>query len=180
MTITYLSLGSNMGDRIGYLQQALTQLSMHPKLKLLSASSFYETEPVGGTPDQATLPPEDDWFVNVAVAMETTLTPDDLMTYCLKVEQQLGRKRDPQQPYGPRTIDIDVLFYDALIYQSPLITVPHPELHKRAFVLVPLLEINPRLIHPQFNKSVEQLHHAMDAPEEVYLFGTRQLFENMS
>jgi 2-amino-4-hydroxy-6-hydroxymethyldihydropteridine diphosphokinase len=169
MTIVYLSLGSNIGDRIGYLQQALTQLTSNKALKLLSASSFYETEPVGDG--------DQEWFVNVAVAIETDLTPEALMTYCLSVEDHLGRQRDPKRPLGPRTVDIDILFYGSLVLQSDNVTLPHPRVHERAFVLVPLLEVNPRLLHPVFNKTVEQLHQDMDCPEEVYLYGTRQLFD---
>jgi 2-amino-4-hydroxy-6-hydroxymethyldihydropteridine diphosphokinase len=169
LTIVYIGLGSNQGDRISYLQQGLRLLTDHEGIKLLSASSFYETEPVG----------DDDqhWFVNVAIAVETALPPEPLLAACLKVENQLGRKRDATRPNGPRTLDIDLLLYDNLVWQSPELTLPHPEVHKRAFVLVPLLEVNAKLIHPVYNKTMEQLHQALEAPEEVYLYGTRQLFE---
>jgi 2-amino-4-hydroxy-6-hydroxymethyldihydropteridine diphosphokinase len=171
MTIVYLGLGSNMGDRIGFLQQALTQLTAHPQVRLLSASSFYETEPVGDT--------DQEWFVNVAVAIETDLAPEPLLTHCLAVEQQLGRQRQADRPFGPRTVDIDILFYGSLVWHSDSLTLPHPQVCHRAFVLVPLLEVNPRLLHPVTNKTIEQLHQDMDHPEQVYLFGTRTLFENL-
>jgi 2-amino-4-hydroxy-6-hydroxymethyldihydropteridine diphosphokinase len=169
VTIAYLSLGSNVGDRIGYIQQAITQLTMTPGIKLLSASSFYETEPVGDD--------DQDWFVNVAVAVNTKLEPLALLAVCQQVEKQLGRVRDPDRPLGPRTMDIDMLFYDNQVMQTDTLILPHPRAHERAFVLVPLLEVNPRLLHPVLNRTVEQLHHDMATPEEVYLFGTRQFFQ---
>ena len=171
MTIVYLSLGSNLGDRIGYVQQAITQLTARPGIRLLSASSFYETEPLGC--EEAA-----EWFVNVAVAIETSLPADELLDVCQQIENQLGRQRDPNQQNAPRTLDIDLLFYGNLTMDTERLVLPHPRAHLRAFVLVPMLEVNPRLIHPVLNRTIEQLHNDMDTPEEVYLFGTRQLFSS--
>lgn len=162
--IVYLSLGSNLGDRIGTIQQAVRMLAVHPQIRVLSSSSFYETEPVG-LKDQP-------WFINVAVAIETDLTPHALMSVCLAVEQQLGRVRDPKARFGPRTIDIDILTYGDLILDTETLTVPHPRMHERACILVPLLEINSRLVHPVLKQSVEQLHDALADPEEVRLYGS--------
>lgn len=165
--IAYLGLGSNMGDRVGYVQQAIQLLKDRPGVRLLSASSFYETEPVG-FPDQ-------EWFVNVAVAIETQLSAQELLQICQSIENQLGRVRDPNNQWGPRTIDIDILFYGNQIIKEPELIVPHPRVHERAYALVPLLEINPRVVHPVLEKTVEQLHHLLETPEEVLLYGTRRL-----
>jgi 2-amino-4-hydroxy-6-hydroxymethyldihydropteridine diphosphokinase len=164
--IVYLGLGSNTGDRLGYLQQALCLLKDRTGIRVLSYSSFYETEPVGDT--------DQDWFVNVAVAIDTTVAPEDLLAICHAIEDQLGRVRDLDRPLGPRTIDIDILFYDTLVVNLPHLTIPHASVHKRAFALVPLLEINPRVMHPVLGKTVEQLHDDLPNPEEVLLFGTRR------
>lgn len=162
--IVYLSLGSNLGDRIGTIQQAVQMLTSHPQVKLLSTSSFYETEPVGLK--------EQPWFINVAIAVETDLTPHALMELCLVVEQKLGRVRNPESRFGPRTIDIDMLMYGSLVLETESLTLPHPRLHERACVLVPLLEINSRLVHPILKQSVEQMHHHLAAPEDVRLYGS--------
>jgi 2-amino-4-hydroxy-6-hydroxymethyldihydropteridine diphosphokinase len=172
--IAYLGIGSNLGDRVGYIQQAvqlLQDLATLKHLRILSTSSFYETEPVGFQ--------DQEWFVNAALAIETDLTPQELLTICQDVETRLGRVRDPNNQFGPRTLDIDLLFYDALEINAPGITVPHPRVHQRAYALVPLLEINPRLIHPVLGKTVEQLHQDLDDPEEVFLYGTRSQFETL-
>lgn len=161
--IVYLSLGSNLGDRIGNIQQAVQMLAAHPKIRLLSSSSFYETEPVGLK--------NQPWFINVAIAIETELTPHALMDWCLSTEAKLGRVRNPEQRFGPRTIDIDILTYGSLVLHEENLEIPHPRMHERACVLVPLLEINSRLVHPSLNKTVEQLHHDLADPEDVQLFG---------
>lgn len=164
--IVYLGLGSNLGDRIGIIQQAIRFLTDHEEIRLLSASSFYETEPVG-LKDQ-------NWFVNVAVAIDTTLSAEDLLAFCQSVEKSLGRTRDPKVPMGPRTLDIDILFYGDQIISEDKLIVPHPRVHERACMLVPLLEVNPRLTHPVLKRSVEQLHADLEEPEEVLLYGTRR------
>lgn len=170
MAIVYLGLGSNLGDRVGAIQQAMHFLTDHPEIRLLSASSFYETEPVGD--------PDQEWFVNVAVAIDTTLSPEELLALCQDVEKQLGRVRDRKRPQGPRAIDIDILFYEDQVISNHTLTIPHPRVHERAFALVPLLEVNPRLVHPVLNKTVEQLHDALPEPEEVLLYGTRRAYRS--
>lgn len=165
--IVYLALGSNLGDRVGAVQQALRFLADHEEIRVLSASSLYETEPVDNT--------DQEWFVNAAVAIDTTLPPEELLALCQDIEQSLGRVRDPNNPKGPRTIDIDILFYGDLVMNEPNLVIPHPRVHVRACMLVPLLEVNPRIVHPVFQKNVEQLHADLEAPEEVLLYGTRRL-----
>lgn len=144
-TVAYLSLGSNIGNRAEYLHDAITHLSEFGQI--VAVSSLYETEPVDFT-DQA-------WFLNCAVAIETTDTPDALMSAVLQIERKIGRVRTA--PKGPRTIDIDILFYDALIIYRPELTIPHPAMHQRRFVLEPLAEIAPTAVHPILNKTVNEL-----------------------
>jgi 2-amino-4-hydroxy-6-hydroxymethyldihydropteridine diphosphokinase len=143
-------------------------LQSHPQIKLLSTSSFYETEPVGFA--------DQDWFVNAVVAVETDLTPNVLLELCQRIEEQLKRVRLVDNKNGPRTIDVDILFYDTLVMNTPDLVIPHPGFHERAYTLVPFLEINSRFLHPVLQKSVEQLHHDLAEPEEVMLYGTRGLF----
>ncbi|MDD3013635.1 MAG: 2-amino-4-hydroxy-6-hydroxymethyldihydropteridine diphosphokinase [Candidatus Gastranaerophilales bacterium] len=168
MSIAYIGMGSNIGDRVGYVQQAHMLLSDTEGIKVLNSSSIYETEPVGYN--------DQEWFVNAILEIETTLEPNDLLKECLRVENQLGRKRHPDMPkYGPRTIDLDILFYDNLIIANDKLQIPHKQLHLRAFALVPLLELAPDLVHPVLGKNIIDMHSDLPAPEEVYLYGTRFL-----
>jgi len=162
--IVYLSLGSNLDDRVSAIQQAVHMLTDNPEIRLISNSSFYESEPVGYK--------EQEWFVNAAAAIETTLSPEDLLNWCQGIEKKLGRVKDIKNPNGPRVIDIDILFIDDMIIRQVNLCVPHPRLHLRAFMLVPMLEVNPRHTHPLLNKSIEQLHTELKDPEEVLLYGT--------
>ena len=141
----YLSLGSNVGDRQAYLGKAIERLQT--KGRIVSVSSFYETEPVEFT-DQS-------WFLNCAVSLETTEMPEELMATIFEIEQELGRQR--VQPKGPRTIDIDILLIGDKVIDSPELTVPHPAMHERRFVLAPLAEIAPAVRHPVLKKNILEL-----------------------
>ena len=169
MAIAYLSLGSNLGDRVGFVQQATSLLSADEKIKLVSTSSFYETEPWHFKTDN--------WFVNAVIIISTSYYPEELLKVCLRVESQLGRKRDQESGYNDRTIDIDILFYDDKIIDEHSngieLTIPHPHVHERAFVLVPLLEVAPAYIHPVLKKSISDIYDDIDDPEAVVLYGTR-------
>lgn len=134
MTKVYLSLGSNMGDRQGFLQAAVTKLSQNPANKLIKASAYYQTSPVGGVV-------QDD-FINQALVMETDLSATDLLDLIHEIEASLDRKRLVH--WGPRTIDIDILFYGDTQLDTKALSLPHPEVFNRLFVLVPLAEIMPR------------------------------------
>jgi len=141
----YLSLGSNLGDREGNLRGAIEELK---KLGAVAAvSSMYETEPVEFT--------EQPWFVNVAVELQTELMPRQLLAAVLKIERDMGRRR--LQPKGPRLIDIDVLLFGNTIMNDPQLTIPHPAMEQRRFVLVPLAEIAPQARHPVSKKSIREL-----------------------
>ena len=166
MAIVYLSLGSNMGDRVGYLQQATGMLSALTDTHIVTTSSFYETEPWQMN--------SDNWFVNAVIEISTPLSPEDLMKECKKIESILGRTEgNPVGSYKSRTIDIDILFYDNLIINTGDIIIPHRFLQRRAFVLVPMLEIAQDFIHPLYNKTISQLYEELENPEQVFLYGTR-------
>jgi len=169
MAIVYLSLGSNKGDRVGYIQQATSLLKGFENINVIQSSSLYETEPWGVD--------SENWFVNAVIQISTSLLPIQLLKQCQKIEKMLGRNRDEEGKYGDRTIDIDILFYDNKIISEEsnenALLIPHPLFHERAFTLVPMLEIAPDFIHPQFKKSVSDLHEELENPEMVYLYGTR-------
>lgn len=166
MAIAYLSLGSNLGDRVGYIQQAVSLLSASPDINIVATSSFYETEPWQMH--------SENWFVNAVIQISTTLTPEELLKECKNVESLLGRKKeDDEKGYADRTIDIDIIFYDNLLINTPELTIPHRFFHKRVFMLVPMLEIAQDFVHPLFNKTVEKLYDEIENPEMVCLYGTR-------
>ena len=165
MAIVYLSLGSNIGDRVGYVQQATSLLGMHENINIVATSSFYESEP--WKMDSA------NWFVNAVVQITTTLNPEELLKECQRIECQLGRPADRTGEYSDRTIDIDIIFYDSLVMNNDVLTIPHKYFHKRAFMLVPMLEIAEDFVHPFFGKTVENLFEAVEDPEMVCLYGTR-------
>ena len=131
MTRAYLGLGANLGDRLGTLRRAVELLGATDGISVMQSSNVYETAPVG--------PPQPD-FLNAVVRVETDLEPHALLEACQSIERALGRER--HERWGPRTIDIDVLAYDHLEIDEPDLEVPHPRMHERAFVLVPLGELD--------------------------------------
>lgn len=135
MNLSYLSLGSNMGDRFEMLRQAVAQLAEQPAVTVTQISSLYETDPVGYTDQEP--------FLNMVVQLETELTAMALLDVCQMIEQNLNRKRLVR--WGPRTIDLDILLYNQDRIETDRLTVPHPRMNERAFVLIPLLEIDPGL-----------------------------------
>lgn len=165
MAIVYLSLGSNLGDRVGYLQQATSLLNASEKINVVATSSFYESEPWQMN--------SENWFVNAVIQIATTLTPEELLNACQRIEKQLGRKRFSSEVYTDRTIDIDILFYDDLIIKTDRLVIPHRNFSKRAFVLVPMLEIAQDFVHPLYKKTVMELYEELENPEMVVLYGTR-------
>ncbi len=152
MARALVALGSNLGDRAGYLLSGLAALS-RAGVRVLRLSRVYETEPVG--------PPGQGPYLNQVAAVETELEPTGLLALLLAVERAHGRVRTER--YGPRTLDLDLLDYEGRILDLPGLTLPHPRLHERAFVLVPLLEVAPGWRHPRFGKSARELLLALDA-----------------
>jgi 2-amino-4-hydroxy-6-hydroxymethyldihydropteridine diphosphokinase len=146
----YIAIGTNLGDRLANLRAALAALA--PEIKALDESPVYETEPWGYV-DQ---PP----FLNMALRAGTDLAPHDLLDRLKGIEATLGRI--PSFHNGPRLIDLDILFYDDLVLDTPALVIPHPRLHERAFVLVPLAKIAPDLVHPVLSLSVAQLVETAD------------------
>lgn len=145
----YIGLGSNLGERETLLKAAIAQLAQLPETRLGSVSSLYDTAPVGEL-DQPN-------FLNAAVQLETGLTARQLLWNMLLVERRLGRVRHVARRYGPRTIDLDLILYGDLIIDTPELRLPHPEFHRRAFVLAPLAEIEPRLVHPVLGLDLTEL-----------------------
>ena len=148
-----MSLGSNLGDRYGYLRQAIEKLNAHPEIRVVQESSVYETDPVGFE-DQPI-------FLNSAIAVETSLLPRDLLQVTCGIESDLGRVRTFR--WGPRVIDIDILYYEGANEESQELTIPHPRIPDRAFVLAPFAEIAPDLELPD-GRRVEAIFAAL--PEE--------------
>jgi len=132
--VAYVALGSNIGDRASYLRQAAERLGHFEQISVLDSSSIYETEPVGYV-DQAA-------FLNQVIALRTSLPAHGLLQALMNVEQALGRKRDVR--WGPRTIDLDLLLYGDADVDTPDLTVPHPRMNERAFVLIPLVDVMER------------------------------------
>ncbi len=157
--LALLSLGSNIENRESHLRDAIARLADWGEIR--AVSSFYETEPVEFT-DQA-------WFLNCASSLETAEEPDRLMAALLSIEETMGRRR--VQTKGPRIIDIDILLFDDLVIDSIVLTIPHPAMDRRRFVLEPLAEIAADARHPLLNKSVGQLLDDLPAGQSVRRIG---------
>jgi len=153
MPRAYIGLGSNLGDRLALLREAEARLSRAPGIQVVARSSIYETEPVG-FPDQP-------WFLNRVLQIETTLDPHSLLDAVQQVEAALGRMREVR--WGPRTVDIDLLLYNCDIVISERLRIPHPELPNRRFVLMPLAEIDPQMRLPDGQAVADLLQALGDA-----------------
>ena len=157
MAKAFIGIGSNLGDKRGNCSNALNALAAKNEITLLSASSLYYTEPYGDI--------EQDWFVNSVAKVETELNPFDFLKLLKTIEIEFGRVREEKG--GPRTLDLDMLFYDDLVIRTDVLTIPHPLAHERAFALVPLMEIEPALIHPVFQMSVVELLNDLNDGKRV-------------
>ena len=162
MSDVFLGLGGNLGDREALLAEALRKLDSTPGIKVASVSSLYETEPVN---DGAA--PGPDWFLNGVAQIETDIAPKSLLEICREIERSLGRDQDNRK--GPRTLDLDLLLYDDCIINEPTLTIPHPRLHQRRFVLTPLVELDPDRQHPILAQSLRNLLAQLDDQSVVRL-----------
>jgi len=145
--IAYIGIGSNLGDKLYYCEKAISEILKIDRHKLLAKSSLFQTEPIGYT--------SQDWFVNGVIKIETDLEPSELLQTLKTIEAQLGRTETLR--WGPRTIDLDILFFDDIQIQTGELKVPHPHIQDRKFVLIPLAEIDRNLIHPVLKRTIQEL-----------------------
>ena len=146
-TIAYIGIGSNLGTPGKNCIEAIEKISNTKDIKIISRSSFYQTEPIGEV--------QQDWFVNSAIKIKTNLSPTHLLSDLLNIESAMGRTRE--EKWGPRLIDLDLLFYGNLILRKKGLTLPHPEIQKRKFVLIPMSEIAESFVHPTLKKTIKTL-----------------------
>lgn len=149
--IAYIALGSNLGDKKAHIEHAMTLINQSGHTKILRQSTLIETDPVGYD--------NQDPFLNGVVMVSTTLTPKKLMQWLMSIEAALKRERLVK--WGPRTIDLDVIYYDDLVTDDTVIVLPHPRMHERRFVLEPLAEIAPYAVHPLYKKRTSELLEAL-------------------
>src|SRR5688572_28931252 len=162
METVFIGFGSNVGDRVDFCDRAVTLLSLLPHSQLAGVSLLYETEPVN---DHAR--PGSGWFLNGVVQLETDIKPKSLLDVLREIERSLGR--DEENRSGPRTIDLDILFYGQRVIDEPNLVVPHPRMHHRRFVLMPLSELDPLFVHPILHRTVNQLLAVAEHQPEVRL-----------
>jgi 2-amino-4-hydroxy-6-hydroxymethyldihydropteridine diphosphokinase len=153
----YIGIGSNLESPAKNCLDAIERLSARPELTLIARSSLYQSEPFGIT--------DQDWFVNSVVQITTSLSPEELLRVCLSIEKEMGRTRTKK--WGPRIIDLDILFYDDLILKQEGLEIPHPGIAERSFVLAPMNEISPDFVHPKLKKKIETLLEEIPNPQQV-------------
>ncbi|MFJ8268458.1 2-amino-4-hydroxy-6-hydroxymethyldihydropteridine diphosphokinase [Peribacillus asahii] len=158
--IAYLSIGSNIGNRLATFHEALRLLDSNKLVKVVDSSSLYETDPVGYT--------DQDCFLNAVIKVFTSLSPEELLQTCLNIETELGRKREIR--WGPRTLDLDILLYNQENIETESLSVPHPRMQERAFVIVPLLELDPDIKLPNVNASLNDILNQIPDKEGVRLW----------
>ena len=156
----YIGIGSNLGDRRANTIEAVGRVRALPATKIVRSSSLYESEPLG---DAKT------WFVNSVIEVETELSADQLLKKLLAIEDAMGRRRVKGKRWGSRIIDLDILLCDHEVVEKRSLKVPHPEMHKRRFVLLPLAELAPHVVHPQLGQSVSALLATLKDEKRVTL-----------
>lgn len=166
----FIGIGTNLGDRLGNYLEALERIGKLRNTRVVRQSSIYETEPIGEVVG---------FFLNGAIEVETELSAEALMNQLLAIERVMGRKRlrkpKTRTKYKPRVIDLDLLFFDKESINTPKLQVPHPRLHERRFVLVPMSELAPALIHPKLNASISELLAGLKSQQRVALMRADQL-----
>lgn len=154
----YISVGANLGDKLDNCRKGVRSLTQSRDVILQGQSRVYQTAPVDYT--------EQDWFINFVVKISTTLEPHALLKRIQKVQVQSGRVKDAIR-FGPRLLDLDILLFDHLILNAPDLTIPHPRMHKRRFVLVPMCDIDPALLHPRLKRTMQSLLDGLDDPSQA-------------
>ena len=160
MSRVFIGVGSNEGERLECISHALQALNAVPGIRLIQMATIIETAPVGG-------PPQDP-YLNTAAELQTTLTPRELLTTLQGIERRLGRTPSPQR-WAPRPIDLDILLYDDLVIAEPDLVIPHPRMHERRFVLEPLVQLAPDLIHPTLRRAMSTLLDETPVPSPLPL-----------
>jgi 2-amino-4-hydroxy-6-hydroxymethyldihydropteridine diphosphokinase len=163
LAIVYLGLGSNLGDRERNLNRALKELERLNSLEILKKSSLYETEPVGLK--------EQNWFLNAVIKAKARIPPLSLFYLLKGIEKKLGRVKG--EKWGPRRIDLDLLLYDSMVMNEDKLILPHSRMHRRKFVLIPLLELDKRARHPVLNLTFKKLLENIEESQEVKLFSRK-------
>lgn len=158
--IVYLSLGSNMGDRLSYLSQAIQLLQEHSQVQIVKKSSIYETDPIGYT--------DQDLFLNMVIKIETSLSAHELLSLLQRIENKLGRERLVR--WGPRTLDLDILLYNQENIETEQLLIPHPRMYERSFVLIPLFEIEPNITLPNRADSLAAIIDQLKDKEGVRIW----------
>ncbi|MEJ2642831.1 MAG: 2-amino-4-hydroxy-6-hydroxymethyldihydropteridine diphosphokinase [Desulfosarcinaceae bacterium] len=153
----YISVGSNLGDKLACCRRAITQVAALPGTRLAAQSPFYRTAPVDFL--------EQDWFVNAAVKVVTDLKPRELLAALQEIQRQAGRTTDKIR-FGPRLLDLDILLYDDIVLDLPELILPHPRMHKRRFVLKPLCDIDPKVLHPVLRQPMDRLLAELDVTDQ--------------
>jgi len=153
----YISIGSNIGDKLLNCRKGISALAKSGKSVIIRQSNFYKTEPVDYT--------DQDWFVNSVVKIETAFDPFQLLYELKIIEKDAGRTED-QIRYGPRILDLDIIFYDNIVMNLSELIIPHPEMHKRRFILKPICDINPKFIHPVLKMDMQYLLNNLDDKEQ--------------
>jgi 2-amino-4-hydroxy-6-hydroxymethyldihydropteridine diphosphokinase len=156
----FIGIGSNQGDRLGNCRRAVQAVAAAEENCFLECSPWYATEPVGLT--------DQDWFINGVIALETSLGPRELLLFLLGIEKMMGRER--KERWGPRVIDLDILFYDQQVLDEEGLQIPHPRIPERGFVLIPLWDIAPHLFHPLLKKTITGILAEFQGEEKVIPF----------
>jgi len=144
----YISIGSNLGEPLSNCRRGIDDLCLDGQVRLVALSPFYRTQPVDYL--------EQDWFVNAAALVETAMTPFELLEKTQGIQARMGRKADAIR-FGPRVLDLDIIFFEDVVIDTPHLVVPHPRMHKRRFVLHPICDIDPSVVHPVLGQTVREI-----------------------